>query len=130
MDLAPSQTEYFSTYWAVMGFGDGVHLSPSLYPNVLLRRNVLRQVDGISDPPGAPQPSNGVDLEACGTLTMEENVVDLPAAHSIQYEWCVASKFFANLTSGGALIQGYSPGTSTNASELSTNIDDASVLAF
>jgi hypothetical protein len=113
--------------------GDGVSVSPVLYPQVLLRRNIMRQVDGISDPSiGLPADaaSRGIVVQACGTFTAEENVLDLPAAHNIDYNYCGSTGFFANQTSAGALIQGYNHGTSSNSNELSTNVEDAAVLAF
>jgi hypothetical protein len=130
MDLAPSQTEVGSS--AGVSLGDGVSVSPVLFPQVLLRRNIMRQVDDISDPPYTPAnyASQGISVQACGTFTAEENVIDLPAAHNVQQRYCGSTEFFANMTSAGALIPGYDLGTSSSTNELSTNIDDAAVLAF
>ncbi len=72
----------------------------------------------------------GIWVQACGTFTVEENIVDLPDAHNIDYQYCGSAEFFANLTSAGALIPGYNVGTSANTNELTTNIDDAALLAF
>jgi hypothetical protein len=130
MDLAPSQTENGST--TGVSLGDGVGPSPVLFPQVLLRRNIMRQVDGISDPPYTPANyvSQGISVQACGALTVEENAMDLPAAHNVQQRYCGSTQYFANQTSAGALIPGYNLDTSSNTDELSTNIDDAAVLAF
>jgi hypothetical protein len=130
MDLAPSQTDADAS--AGVSLGDGSSASPALFPQVLLRRNIMRQVDGISDPPYTPAmyASQGISVQACGTLTAEENVIDLPAVPNIQQRYCGSTNYFANLTSAGALIQGYNLETSAYTDELTTNVEDAAVLAF
>jgi hypothetical protein len=66
----------------------------------------------------------------CLTLQSSSRDIDLPAAHNVQQHYCGSTEFFANLSSSGALIPGYNLETSANATELTTNIDDAAILAF
>ena len=107
-------------------------LSPALVIQMLARRNIIRHVDGIPDPSpgGVSSRSTGTLLGGCGAVIAEENVVDLDASNPLAFSWCGSSEFFANQTSAGSLIQGYNSASSTAAPELSTNVEDAAVLAF
>jgi hypothetical protein len=130
MDLLPTQTAAYSSTGLALGFFDPAH-PVVLFPRVLLRRNIMRPVDGISDPAlGLGVATLGVVVQGCGSLIAEENVIDFAAPKQIQYDLCGTAEFFANSTSGAALIQGYNAGSHSSASELSTNIEDAALLAF
>jgi hypothetical protein len=61
----------------------------------------------------------------------EEHVIDIELPTAIQFDSCQSVEFFANQTSSGALIQGATLNAPiTQVSELSTNVEDAAVLAF
>jgi hypothetical protein len=95
---------------------------------VVIRNNVIRHVDGASEPQAV-----GIAVSGCGELIVEENVVDLSHPTPIRYSFCGKVRFFNNRTSAGTLIQGVDVTNSQNpqkASELTTDIEDAELLAF
>jgi hypothetical protein len=113
----------------------GINLTRSspatpLYPQVLLRRNVMRYVDGSTD---AQKLGIGIAAAFCGSVLTEENVVDATYPAPVFYNTCNSAKFFANQTSAGQLIQGTQFDLNNKmigtASELSTDVEDA-VLAL
>jgi hypothetical protein len=99
---------------------------------VVIRRNIIRHVDGASDPSGMI-PGRGIVVSGCGDLVVEENVVDLDATAPIEYKLCGSVRFFNNQTAAGVLIQGVDVTNAQNpknAGELPTNIEDAILLSF
>jgi hypothetical protein len=129
LDLVPVRTNAYRPAGISLG-----SLGPQvvLYPQVLLRRNVIRHVDAASDSLVSPLQYLSIAIEAdlCGALLAEENIVDLEAQYPIVSALSNVAKFFANQTSAGALIQGYTSATSPKVDELSTAVEDAVLLAF
>ena len=89
-------------------------------------------VDGALD----PNPNiDGILVGGCGALIAEENVVEVPFASGgygkpLRFYSCGATQFFANQSSAGTLNQGYNYDSSTYVPELSTNVEDDTLLAF
>ena len=65
--------------------------------------------------------------DAC---TMENNVIDVDLAHSLETVRCGSVYFFNNRKSSGELIQGYDSVTTRSYEELETRIADAFLLAW
>jgi hypothetical protein len=67
----------------------------------------------------------------CSNVILEENVIDLPLSinAALRLSACGTMECFAN-QSPAALIQGYINDTNTYVAELSTNVEDAALLAF
>jgi len=127
IELVPTPSNYGPPYAILVGYGRIV--SPPLFREAVIRRNVIRHVDGASDPPGMIQ-GTGIQVSGCAELIVEENVVDLDRATPIEYSFCDKARFFNNLTSSGALIQAVDTSSSIKASELTTDIEDAALLAL
>jgi hypothetical protein len=102
---------------------------PYLYDQVVIRRNVIRSLDGVTDPYGY---SNGMRLDMCAQGIVEESVVDLNSLYfaPIWQVRCNPIKYLNNETSAGVLIQGQIYETGQFAEELSTLIELACVQCF
>jgi hypothetical protein len=127
IELVPTATNYGPPIAIELDYASFV--VPPLFRQVVIRRNVIRHVDGASDPPGMA-PGVGIQVSGCGDLILEENVVDLDAATPITYKLCDKARFFNNQTSAGTLIQAYDSLTSVRANELATDIEDVLLLAL
>jgi len=132
MDLSPSQSFYYSSravqFAQYLGSG---YFSDLVVPEVVMRRNVIRAMDGLPDLQSPPYKSTGVYAFSCGELIMEENVIDPNSPTAIQFDNCGSTEFFANQTSAGVLALGCSfVNPAVRVSELSTNIEDAALLAL
>ena len=127
IELIPTPTSYGPPIGIELDYGSFV--SPPLFRQVVIRRNVIRHVDNASDPPNLPK-GIGIQVSGCGNLILEENVVDLDASTPIKYYLCDKVSFFNNQTSSGILIQGYDTGLSKRADELPVQIEDAWLLAI
>jgi hypothetical protein len=128
-ELVPTPTNFGSPVAIALDYGSFV--SPPLFRQVVIRSNVIRHVDGASDPVGMT-PALGIQVSGCGELIVEENVVDLDATAAIQYYLCDQVKFFDNQTPSGTLVQGADVTDSQNpkkAKDLGTEIEDALLLA-
>jgi len=99
--------------------------SPPLFHQLVIRKNVIRHVDNASDPSGA-----GISVSGCTDLIVEDNVLDLEHATPIAFSYCDKASFFNNRTSAGTLIRGVDTIASAKASELTTDIEDAMLIAF
>jgi hypothetical protein len=137
MDMFPAQSEWFAGSGIQLAAGEApANTNPVLFPQALMRRNVIRHMDGISDPLQSPLPPltssvvHGIFAFSCAGLITEENVVDLEASPSIQFATCGGVDFFANQTSAGKLLQGYTHLTTFSTDELTTKVEDTAVLAF
>jgi len=104
--------------------------TPPLYQQAVVRRNVVRHMDGIADPVSPPPNGVAIYVNCCGNAVVEENLADLGAANPISFSSCGSTEFFANQTSAGALIQGYDSAAARNSDELSTRIVDAALFSF
>lgn len=136
IELIPTPTSYYLSmgisFWAFPNVQDW-GLSAPIYRNVIIRRNVIRFVDGLTE--GVAK-ALGIQLNFCQTALVEQNVIDLPNPTSIRIDnvWSVASnvRLFNNTNSSGNLIQGVvgpnpSPAPMT---ELVTDVSDALILAM
>ena len=127
IELVPTPTNWGFPAAILLGYGSFV--SPPLFRQVVIRGNVIRHVDGASDPPGMVL-ATGIWVLGCGELIVEDNVVDLDRAIPIEYSMCGNVRFFNNRTSAGVLLQGNNTDVSMKTSELPTDIEDALFLAF
>jgi hypothetical protein len=128
IDLLPSQTVFNSSRGVQLGYESG---NFALFPQVVLRRNIIRHMDAVMD--FGTYQTLGFVLFSCGALIAEENVIDLDLGtpSPIRFDSCPTAEFFANQTSAGTLIQGATPFDSpSSVNELSTNVEDAALLAF
>jgi len=127
IELIPTPTTYGPPIAIELDYGSFV--SPPLFRQVVIRRNVIRHVENASDPPNLPQ-AVGIQVSGCGNLILEENVVDLDTTTPIKYYLCDKVRFFNNRTSSGVLIQGVDISNSAKASELTTDIEDTVLIAL
>jgi len=127
IELIPTATTFSLPAAILMGYGNFV--SPPLFQQMVIRRNVIRHVDNASDPPGLP-PGAGIGVSGCRDLIVEENVLDLDHPTPIAFALCDKVRFFNNQTSSGILIQGVDTSNSSKAGELTTDIEDAALLAL
>jgi hypothetical protein len=130
IELIPTPTNYGAPIGIELDYGSFV--SPPLFRQVVIRRNIIRHVDAASDPAGMIS-GIGIQVSVCGNLILEENVVDLDATTPIKFALCDKVRFFNNHTSGGVLIQGVdvTNGQSPQkVSELTIEIEDAALLAL
>lgn len=93
---------------------------PYAFRNVLVRGNVIRQMDGPGD-------RSGITLRSTCNLQVEENVIDV--AHPIQFRKSVAPTFFNNLSPSGKPQRGYDEASQGFQSELTTDIEGAMLLS-
>ena len=107
----------------------GPAVAPFTFLEAVIRRNSIRNVDGIVNATGLP---GGIQVSSCEGLIQEENILDLLPMQSGQtfFTDCGQTDFFANQTSAGMLIQGYNRDTSTSVDELSTHVEDSAICAF
>jgi hypothetical protein len=124
-DSVPPQT------YCSLGMRTGTNPAnpPTLVPQVLLRRNVIRETDGIADPPSR-YTRMGLQVLSGGGVIIEENTIDASDPNPLSFQGCSSAGFFANQTPGGVLIQGQESSSGVKASEVSTDVEDAAVLAF
>jgi hypothetical protein len=127
IELVPTPTNWGSPLAIALGYGS--FASPPLFRQMVIRGNIIRHVDGASDPPGMLQ-GIGIQVSGCGELIVEDNVVDLDTTTPIEYYHCDTVRFFNNRTSAGALLQGYEVLLFQKADELTTQIEDACVLSL
>jgi hypothetical protein len=127
IELVPTPTNYGPPIGIELDYASFV--SPPLFRQVVIRRNVIRHVDNAPDPPNLPQ-GVGMQLSGCGNLIVEENMVDLDAAIPIKYYLCDKVRFFNNQTSAGTLILGIDTINSSKADELTLDVEDALLIAF
>jgi len=74
-DLVPTQANSWSPTAIALGWGFS-GLGPPIFSQALAARNIVRHVDGQSDP-GGLNPSSAFVVSGCGKLLERENVVDL-----------------------------------------------------
>src|ERR1051326_1895348 len=128
--LLPTQTDWFQSRAVQLGV---VSATVDLFPLAVLRRNVIRHADGVGVNFGQSYPyvSSALIAFSCGGLIAEENIIDIkdlppfgstlvPPQSSLQTSPRpeTSSRATPVLT------------TTTRVSELSTNIEDAVLLAF
>ncbi len=131
IELVPTPTNWGPPPAILLGYGSFV--SPPLFREMVIRRNIIRHVDGASDPPPPTVQGAAIQVSGCGELIVEENVVDLDRTTPIEFSFCDKVRFFNNRTSSGTLLQGVDVTdvqVPIKASELTTDIDDAELLAF
>jgi hypothetical protein len=130
IELIPTSTTFGPPVAITFGFGKFV--SPPLFRQVTIRRNVIRHVDNGSDPPNLP-PGLGISASGCAHLIVEENVVDLDHPAPIAFAQCDKVRFFNNQTSSGIPIQAVNvteANKGTPSDEWTADIEDALLLAF
>jgi len=116
--------------------GDNDTGSQRVFKRVVIRGNVIRHVDNVSDPSQVPL---GIRLFSSFDAVVEDNVIDLASPIPMQHYQCDRIRYFNNRTSAGKLIQGVQIAAAgqigpvtvvATAGELSTDIEEAWVLAF
>jgi hypothetical protein len=123
MDWGPPRAILCVVYrFGISGFAD---IDPWVYRQLVIRNNVIRNMDGL---PESPARNGGIAFTYCENALVENNVVDLPLANPIWFGNSTKVRFFNNRDSTGQLIQGTVGGVKQD--ELTTLIEDASVLAF
>lgn len=103
-----------------------------VYPRVLIRNNVIRRVDGLTDSP-LYLPSWAIYAISCAYALIEENVIDLDTSAPIHQQSNTAVSYFNNTDSGGKLIQAVDytqPDNPAIQSDLKTAFEDANLLAI
>jgi hypothetical protein len=133
-ELLPNPTTSAAPPWGVV-LGYAAFVSPPLFPQAVLRRNLIRHVDDGSDPQNTTL-SLGVQVSGCGALIVEENIVDLNRTSPLEHYYCPSAQYFDNQSSSGASI----PGVQVNPNntdqivavenELRTTVSDAEALAI
>lgn len=101
-----------------------VPLDPRVFRQLVIRNNVVRNMDGLPEPLAL---NTGISVNYCENALIEDNVIDLPGAKPIVAANCTNLRFFNNRNSAGQLIQGVVGTTKQN--ELTTFIEDAAILA-
>src|ERR1051326_4712569 len=98
----------------------------SVYKRVLIRNNLIKHVDGVTDASGLPL---GIVMRFCQDAIVEDNVIDLGSLIPIQYYKCDAVSYFNNRSPAGGLIQGVDLGQTgyPKHSELTTDVEDAQI---
>jgi hypothetical protein len=111
----------------VSSFGDHLFaaVNPRVFRQVVIRNNVVRNMDGLAEPLAF---NTGINLGYCENALVEDDVIDLPASNLIAASECTNLRFFNNRNPAGQLIQGV-VGT-TKQEELTTLIEDAAILAM
>lgn len=94
---------------------------PYAFRNVLVRGNIIRQMDGPGD-------RSGITLRSTCNLRVEENIIDV--AHPITFRKSAAPSFFNNLSPSGKPQRGYDEASQSFQSELTTEINDALLLSL
>jgi hypothetical protein len=102
--------------------------SPYVFRDVVIRGNLVRHVNNVSDPAENPE-SLALQLVNCDRLIVEENVIKLDRASPIEFRDCGAVKFFNDQAPSGKLIQGYDATQARFVNELETDVDLGAVLA-
>ena len=112
---------------------DTSYLPFRIFRRVVIRNNVIRFVDGLTEDIAS---SFGIDLYYCEDALVEDNVVDLANAYPIRHHSCRTMRYFNNQNSAGQLIQGgleEPPGsgvTPIRQDELTTLVEDAAILSI
>jgi len=103
------------------------HVSPYVFGDVVVRRNIIRTVDNAVDPSGY---SVGITFTSCENAIIEDNIVNLNSAakippYNIAGAFIGSLKFFNNQTPGGRLIPGYNSNLEETLNELATDAEFA-----
>jgi hypothetical protein len=123
MDWGPPRAILCVVYsFGISGFAG---IDPRVYRQLVIRNNVIRNMDGL---PESPARNGGIAFTYCENALVENNVVDLPLADPIWFGNSTKVRFFNNRNSTGQLIQGTVGGVKQD--ELTTLIEEATVLAF
>ena len=103
--------------------------SQFIFKRVVIRGNVIKHVDNVSDSSGIPL---GIRLDFCADAIVEDNIIDLATPSPIHHYKCDRVSYFNNRNPAGASILGMDVGQPGNPkqSELTTDVEDANVLAF
>lgn len=97
---------------------------PYTFRQVLVRGNVIRQVNGQAD-----SYHHGITVRNTEKLRIEDNVIDVGGGR-IQFKRSVAPHFFNNRDSAGRLLRGYDQSSQIFRSEVATTIEDAMLLSL
>ena len=95
----------------------------------IIRGNIIRHVETVSDPFKTPLPL-GIRVVSYENVIIEDNVIDLISTVPFQHSGCKNVKAFNNRTPSGDLIQGYDTTTLNKDDELATRIEDAQLLGL
>ena len=95
----------------------------------VIRGNIIRHVDNVSDPSKTPLPL-GIRVVSYQNVIIEDNVIDLVSTVPLQHSGSKNVRVFNNMTSAGNLIQGYDPNTLKKDDELAIEIEDAQLLGL
>jgi hypothetical protein len=97
---------------------------PYTFRQVLLRENVIRQVDGKAD-----FSHFGIIVRASEKLRADNNVIDVGGG-GVRFNKCVSPIFSNNLSTAGKVLRGYDEATGESQSELATRVEDALILSL
>jgi len=110
--------------WILPRTDGGLRDGPYVFPRILLRGNIIRHA-------ARPDPlAVGVNLNSCGELTVEKNIITLQRPDSLLHIDCGAFRYFNNLKSGGALLRGYNRNINSYNMETQDEIDDVFLLSL
>lgn len=110
------------------------NVTPFTYPQMVIRENLMRRVDGAISIPVQGNLPVGVRVYSVEKGIIQENIIDLDDANPIQHLHSKDVKSFNNTTASGALVRGHDATPPENLSqkddELATLIEDAIVLSL
>jgi len=104
--------------------------APPIFLQVLVRRNVIHDIDYAFDTSGFPV---GIRLLSCGKGVIEDDVIDLNSIWTgpqLFQQACASLKYFNNQTSAGNLIQAYNYDIQQYVNEIASDTDLALLEAF
>ena len=99
IELVPTPTNWGPPTAILFGYASFV--LPPLFRQLVIRGNIIRHVDGLSDPPPPTIQGAGIQVSGCGDLIVEDNLVDLDRATPIEFSLCDKVRFFNDRTSAG-----------------------------
>jgi hypothetical protein len=97
---------------------------PYAFRQVLLRENVIRQIDGQAD-----FSHFGIIVRNSEKLQVVDNVIDVGGG-GVRFKRSVAPSFSSNVSPAGQLLRGYNEATGESQSELATKIEDALIFSL
>ena len=107
----------------------GVYNGPYVFRQVVIRGNVMRHIEGVSDPSGYRY-SQGVVFVGCENIIIEDNVIDLDNPYQLQWRNCKNVRLFNNQTPSGKLLDALNDVTFQYLSDGARVVEDALTLGF
>ncbi len=102
-------------------------LPPYIYGNIVIRRNVIRLLDGLSDPIYG---GSGISIAGAKRVLVCDNIVNVPIGPVISDYRCGDVKYLNNRTASGLLLQGTNAITLDKRTDLEVDIEDAALIAI